>query len=140
MDTDRGHRPLTEYQEYPVEEMRSRAAEMCANLRRRRTVRHFSDHPVPLEIVQDCLAAAGTAPSGANMQPWHFVVVSDSEVKRQIRIAAEEGGAGVLQSTRPPGVAGRPGSAGDRRAQAFPGDGALPHRDLRPELRSDVGR
>jgi iodotyrosine deiodinase len=83
-------RPLTSYTEYPVEEMKARAAAFYEDLRRRRTVRDFSDRPVPREIIEDCVRAAGTAPSGANLQPWHFVVVSDPEVKREIRTAAEE--------------------------------------------------
>jgi len=53
-------------------------------------VREFSDRPVPREVIENCLLAAGTAPNGANMQPWHFVAVSDPEIKKQIRIAAEE--------------------------------------------------
>ncbi|HXG44543.1 MAG TPA: nitroreductase family protein [Gemmatimonadales bacterium] len=81
--------PLAEYQEYPVEEMQRRAAEFYAELRRRRTVRAFSDRPVPQAVIADCLRAAGTAPSGANRQPWHFVVVTDPALKRAIRNAAE---------------------------------------------------
>ena len=81
--------PLSHYREYPVEEMQRRAAEFYADIRRRRTVRHFSDRPVPREIIEQCLLAAGTAPNGANKQPWHFVVVSDAAVKRKIREAAE---------------------------------------------------
>jgi nitroreductase len=69
--------------------MRRRAIEIREELQRRRTVRHFSDRPVPREIIEECLRAAGTAPNGANMQPWHFVVVSDPKVKHQIRVAAE---------------------------------------------------
>jgi nitroreductase len=80
---------LNEYKEYPVEEMKRRALEFYTNLRRRRTVRDFSDRPVPREVIENCLRAAGTAPNGANMQPWHFVVVSDPGIKRQIRAAAE---------------------------------------------------
>jgi len=80
---------VSTYREYPQAEMRRRAAEFAADLARRRTVRQFSDRPVPREIIEDCLRAAGTAPSGANMQPWHFVVVSDPAVKRQIRETAE---------------------------------------------------
>jgi nitroreductase len=57
---------------------------------RRRTVREFSDRPVPRDVVEWCLRAAGTSPSGANLQPWHFVAVSDAAVKRRIRLAAEE--------------------------------------------------
>ena len=82
--------PLAHYREYPVEEMKRRAAEFYAEVKRRRTVRHFSDRPVPREVIEDCLRAAGTAPNGANMQPWHFVVVSDPAVKRKIREGAEE--------------------------------------------------
>lgn len=82
-------RPLTGYVERPVEEMRRRAAEFAEELRRRRTVRDFSDRPVPREVIERCLWAAGSAPSGANMQPWHFVVVSDPGVKRRIRDGAE---------------------------------------------------
>jgi len=73
----------------PVEEMRSRVLSFLTIMQRRRTVREFSDQPVPLDIIEAALAAAGTAPSGANLQPWHFVVVSGAETKRRIRIAAE---------------------------------------------------
>jgi nitroreductase len=82
--------PLSEYREYPVDEMRRRAAQFYADIRRRRSVREFSDRPVPREVIEDCLRAAGTAPSGANMQPWHFAVVSDPAIKARIRAAAEK--------------------------------------------------
>lgn len=78
------------YRKYSVEEMKQRAAEFYADVRQRRTIREFSDRAVPREIIENCLLAAGTAPSGANQQPWHFVVVSDPAIKQQIRIAAEE--------------------------------------------------
>lgn len=78
-----------QFVEYPVDEMQRRAAEFYAELSRRRTVRHFSSRPAPAAVIETCLAAAGTAPNGANLQPWHFVVVSDPAVKRQIRAAAE---------------------------------------------------
>jgi nitroreductase len=81
--------PLTGYDSYPDDEMIGRAADFYADIRRRRTVRHFSDHPVPRTVIEQCLLAASSAPSGANMQPWHFVVVSDPAVKRRIRQAAE---------------------------------------------------
>jgi iodotyrosine deiodinase len=83
-------KPLSDYEEYPVEEMRQRAAAFYADLQRRHTVRDFSDRPVPREVIETCLRAAGTAPNGANKQPWHFVVVSDPAIKHQIRVAAEE--------------------------------------------------
>jgi nitroreductase len=82
--------PYSTYQEYPNEEMLQRARSFREELQRRRTIRTFSSRPVPREIIEECLRAAGTAPSGANMQPWHFVVVSDPEVKKQIRAGAEQ--------------------------------------------------
>jgi iodotyrosine deiodinase len=81
--------PLETYREYPPQEMRRRAREFYEELRRRRTVRDFSDRPVPRDVIEDCLRAAGTAPSGANLQPWQFVVVGDPAVKRTIRVEAE---------------------------------------------------
>jgi iodotyrosine deiodinase len=75
--------------EYLPDEMAARAAEFAAEMARRRSVRHFSDRAVPRAVIEDCLRAAGSAPSGANMQPWRFVAVSDPGVKRQIREAAE---------------------------------------------------
>ena len=81
--------PLPDFREYPIHEMESRASEFYAEIRRRRTVRQFSDRPVPQKVVEACLLAAGTAPSGANLQPWHFAVVTDPAVKHEIRVAAE---------------------------------------------------
>lgn len=82
--------PLAAYREYSSEEMLTRARDFYAEMSRRRTVRHFSSRPVPREVIEQCLLAAGTAPNGANIQPWHFVVVSDAAIKKQIRTAAEE--------------------------------------------------
>lgn len=82
--------PLSDYREYPENEMRQRAQAFYQDIRRRRTVRDFSDRPVPREVIEDCLRAAGTAPNGANLQPWHFVVVSDPEIKKTIRTEAEK--------------------------------------------------
>ena len=84
------HIALTEYREYPVEEMTLRANNFYVEMRRRRSVREFSNRPVPREIIEQCLRVAGTAPSGANMQPWSFIVVSDPALKQQIRQAAEK--------------------------------------------------
>ncbi len=81
--------PLTGYEEYTVDEMRRRAEAFYAEVDRRRTVREFSGRPVPREIIENALKAASTAPSGANLQPWHFVVVSGAETKKKIREAAE---------------------------------------------------
>jgi nitroreductase len=70
--------------------MRQRARSFYEDMKRRRTVRDFSDRPVPREVIENCLLTAGTAPNGANKQPWHFTVVSDPDVKKKIRVAAEE--------------------------------------------------
>ena len=82
--------PLSDYKEYPPEEMVKRSKEFYENIKRRRTVRHFSDKPVPEEVIENCLLAAGTSPSGANLQPWHFVVVKDEKIKKEIRLGAEK--------------------------------------------------
>jgi len=79
-----------EFIERSPDDMRARAAAFYDEIRRRRTVRDFADRPIPHEVIADALRAAGTAPNGANMQPWHFVVVTDPSVKQQIRAAAEE--------------------------------------------------
>ncbi|MGH1362504.1 MAG: nitroreductase family protein [Calditrichia bacterium] len=84
-----GFVPLSTYKEYPVEEMQKRARDFYDLIRARRTIRDFSDRPVPRDIIENCLLAAGTAPNGANRQPWHFVAVGNSEIKKEIRIAAE---------------------------------------------------
>jgi nitroreductase len=81
---------LPDYREYSAQEMTQRASAFYADLRRRRSIRQFSDRPVPRAVIEACLCAAGTAPSGANMQPWTFVAVSDPAVKRRIREGAEE--------------------------------------------------
>lgn len=70
-------------------EQLTRGAEFLELMERRRTVRDFSDEPVPIEIIETAIRTAGTAPSGANMQPWRFVVVRDPETKSRIREAAE---------------------------------------------------
>ncbi len=81
--------PLQNYIEFPIEQMRQRLADFYEDVSRRRTVREFSDRAVPRDIIENALRAAGTAPSGANLQPWHFVVISGAETKARIRIAAE---------------------------------------------------
>ncbi len=70
--------------------MLARAREFREELQRRRTVRDFSSRAIPAGVLDECLTAAGTAPNGANMQPWHFVVVTDTTIKARIRVAAEE--------------------------------------------------
>lgn len=81
--------PLTEWAALPPDEMVQRARNFLGNIRRRRTVREFSSQPVPREVIEAAITAAGTAPSGANLQPWHFAIIEDPSVKRRIRVAAE---------------------------------------------------
>jgi iodotyrosine deiodinase len=78
------------FQELSPEEMLRRSAAFKNQMLHRRTVRQFSDRPVPRTIIEDCLRVAGSAPSGANFQPWHFVVVTEPELKGRIREAAEK--------------------------------------------------
>ncbi len=72
------------------DEMMAAAEAFCRKMRRRHTVRDFSDRPVARDVIETCILTAGTAPSGANHQPWHFVAVADPEIKHKIRLAAEE--------------------------------------------------
>lgn len=74
----------------PEAEMFGRAREFHSLMERRRSVRMFSDEPVPRELIETAIRAASTAPSGAHKQPWHYVAVSNADVKRRIRLAAEE--------------------------------------------------
>ena len=74
---------------YPPEEMIARARAFYESVRTRRTCRFFASDPVPREVIEQAILAAGTAPSGANHQPWHFAVISAPAHKRQLREAAE---------------------------------------------------
>ena len=79
-----------QFTEKNLDEMVALSESFYRNVKKRRSVREFSDRPIPDEVIKNALLAAGTAPSGANMQPWHFVVVSNPDTKRAIREAAEE--------------------------------------------------
>lgn len=81
--------PHDQDRDLPIEKMRRRLNEFYEDINRRRTVREFSDKPVPRDIIETALKVANTAPSGANLQPWHFVVVSGPRTKKRIREAAE---------------------------------------------------
>jgi len=81
--------PLDGYREHSSEEMQRRSQAFYQEMSLRRTVRDFSDKAIPEGVLEHCLRTAGTAPSGANLQPWHFVVVREPELKRRIREAAE---------------------------------------------------
>lgn len=82
--------PLPDRMDYSDPEMRARATAFYDEIRRRHSVRDFSNKPVPRDIIETCIKAAGTAPSGANHQPWHFAVVGDPAIKSRIRQAAEK--------------------------------------------------
>ena len=86
---DNKFRPYKEYREYSLKEMNRRANEFFLEMKRRRSIRQFSDRLVKREIIEHCIRAASTAPSGANLQPWHFVVVSDPVIKQRIHRSAE---------------------------------------------------
>ncbi len=82
--------PMPDRRAISDEDMRQRAYEFLEDVRTRHTVRQFSDKPVERSVIETCIRAAGTAPSGANHQPWHFVAIRNPDLKRQIREAAEE--------------------------------------------------
>lgn len=82
--------PLKNYKLYSEDEMLKRSGNFFDEVKNRRTVREYSDAHVNRKIIENCIRAAGTAPSGANMQPWRFVVVENPEIKKKIKIAAEE--------------------------------------------------
>ncbi|MES0361450.1 MAG: nitroreductase family protein [Anaerolineales bacterium] len=87
--TETKFEPL-KFSEKSVEEMIASSRTFYLDVKRRRSVREFSDRPVPDEVIKNAILAAGTSPSGANQQPWHFVVVSNPKTKRAIREAAEK--------------------------------------------------
>jgi nitroreductase len=84
------HVPLTGYGVVKDEQMRDRSAAMLDMLLTRRTIRDFADKPVPQDVIETAIKAAATAPNGANQQPWHFAAISNPDMKRRIRLAAEE--------------------------------------------------
>ena len=82
--------PWRGFQEIPPDQMQQQARAFDDQMQGRRCIRSFSERPVSRDIIESCIGTAGTAPSGANKQPWHFVVVSDPHRKQEIRMAAEE--------------------------------------------------
>ncbi|GAA6190600.1 nitroreductase family protein [Phaeobacter sp. NW0010-22] len=82
--------PLPDRVDLTDEEMRTAASEFYDVMRKRHTVRDYTDQPVPRDIIERCIETAGTAPSGANHQPWHFVAVANPALKQRIREEAEE--------------------------------------------------
>lgn len=87
--TDSRFVPAPKIEHRSNEERLERAREFYETMNRRRTIRDYSDRPVPRDVIEFCMRAAGTAPSGANLQPWHFAAVSDPAIKQEIRTAAE---------------------------------------------------
>ncbi|PKG85872.1 nitroreductase family protein [Colwellia sp. 75C3] len=81
--------PLSDFIEYPKKEMLTRSQDFYDVVKRRHSVRSFSNRAVDKQVIENCLKAAGTAPSGANHQPWHFVAVNSADIKKQIREQAE---------------------------------------------------
>ncbi|GHA82569.1 oxidoreductase [Algimonas arctica] len=82
--------PLTGYVRFTEAEMAARLEDFRMHMSKRRTIRDFADTPVPQALIETAINTAGTAPSGANFQPWHFVAISDPETKKAIREAAED--------------------------------------------------
>ena len=87
---DHDSTPLTDYIEYPATEMLERSKQFYLDIKRRHSIRSFSDRSVDQAIIENCIKAAGTAPSGANHQPWHFTAIHSQDVKRQVREQAEQ--------------------------------------------------
>lgn len=86
---DHDNSPLIDYIHYSEPEMLLRSEAFLSDIKRRHSIRKFSDKDVDRQIIENCIKAAGSAPSGANHQPWHFVAIHSSEVKKQIREQAE---------------------------------------------------
>jgi len=82
--------PLPDRVDYDDQEMLAKADDFYAHIKTRHSIRDFTDRPVPRAVIEACVRAAGTAPSGANQQPWHFVAISDPAMKARIRKAAED--------------------------------------------------
>ena len=125
--------PLTGYVAIDDAERIDRVTAFRALMAGRRTVRDFSDRPVPRAVVEQAILTAGSAPSGANHQPWFFSVIESADARARIRQAAEAEEREFYATKAPAGMAGRPGAAGHRSRQGLPGDGTRPDRHLRPE-------
>ncbi|PVA06289.1 nitroreductase family protein [Thalassorhabdomicrobium marinisediminis] len=118
--------PLPDRADFDDAQMLEKAGQFYAHMRARHTIRDFSDRPVPKQVIEACVLAAGTAPSGANQQPWHFVAIRDPAMKAKVRAAAEEeeqrfydggGGDAWLKALEPIGT-----------------DASKPHLDIAPWL------
>lgn len=83
------HSPLDDFITFPEQDMLSRSADFLSTMRRRHSIRQFSDRPVDRAVIENCILTAGTAPSGANHQPWHFAAIHSAAMKQKIRQQAE---------------------------------------------------
>ncbi len=92
---------LTDFPKYDENDMLTRSEYFKNYMKKRRSIREFSSEPVHKKIIENCIKAAASAPSGANKQPWHFVLVKDNKIKREIRIAAEKEEAEFYSSRAP---------------------------------------
>jgi len=84
------HLPLPDRWRLTDDQMTARSAEFLALMKKRHSIRDYSDRPVPRDVIENCIRAAGLAPSGANQQPWHFAVIESADAKARVRKAAEE--------------------------------------------------
>jgi len=84
------HSPLSDFIEYPEEQMLSRSEDFLKTMQRRHSIRHFSDKHVDKAVIENCILTARTTTSGANHQTWHFTVIGDPDIKKQVRERAEE--------------------------------------------------
>ena len=126
--------PLDMYREYPPQEMRERLQAFYEDIKRRRTVRDFADRPVPRDIIETALLAGGTAPSGANLQPWHFVAVADAATKKKIRAAAEVEEREFYEHRASEEWLEALAPLGTDDSKPFLGNGALPDRRVSAEV------
>ena len=123
---------LPDRMDYSAEQSLREARAFYDRMKRRHTVRDFSNKPVPRELIEESIRTAGTAPSGANHQPWHFVAVSDPMFKSRIRYAAEEEEQKFYS-----------GGAGDEWLKALEPIGtndSKPHLEEAPWLIVEIGR
>jgi iodotyrosine deiodinase len=100
--------PLTDYIEYTPADMLERSEHFYTEIKRRHSIRQFSERAVSRQVIENCIRAVGTAPKGANHQPWHFVAIQSPEVKLQIRQQAEQHEQGFYA-----------GRAGEERVRGF---------------------
>ena len=93
--------PFLDDREFTRKQMVENSAKFYLEMRKRRTIRHFSSQDVSQKIIESCIKTASTAPNGANLQPWHFVVIKDAKIKKKIRLAAEKEEKAFYESRAP---------------------------------------